>query len=239
MYRNFKAVVAAALCAAMVLPVAAQTGATAPISINSCGPMLDKNSESTLFGIPVASTSSGIQIVFTNDSQKTADLVNFAVSSNGDNFVIRDVGTFSPDIEITHRYRNGEGQSFVLPQFVSPNIKCAVQSVRFTDGSFWRPGAVPAQAAARGSTGNPLAANPSSIAISLNAESRLFMVTSSDNVAAFSERNTCTGIATVALAATGEAAATYSVKPVSAGSCMATVTDETGNTLKVGITVQP
>lgn len=219
-----------------VSPVAAQTPPAAPVAINSCGPMLDKNSTTSVLGIPLTSTSSGIQIVFTNESQKTADLINFAVNSNGDAFVIRDVGTFSPGIEITHRYRNGEGQAFVLPQFVAPKLSCSVQSIRFTDGSAWRPGEAIVQGPAV-SSGNPLSANPANVQIDRNAEARLFMVSSSDKVAAFSQRSTCAGIAAITLAATGESAATYSVKPLSSGSCMATINDEAGNTLTVPITV--
>ena len=201
--------------------------------------MLDKNAQSsTLFGIPLTSTSSGIQIVFTNESQKVANLINFAVTSNNDSFVIRDVGTFSPGIEITHRYRNGEGQSFVLPQFVAPKLSCTVQSVHFADGTTWRPGEtiVPASPVAA-TPGSPLSANPPNVQVDLNAEARLFMVSSSEKVAAFSERSTCAGIASLTLAATGEAAATYSVKPLSAGSCAATIRDQSGNAVSVPITV--
>lgn len=216
--------------------VEAQTPA-APVAINSCGPMLDKNSQNSVLGIPLTSTSSGIQIVFTNDTQKTADLINFAVNSNGESFVIRDVGTFSPGIEITHRYRNGEGQAFVLPQFVAPKLSCKVQSVRFADGSSWRDGESIAQAPPSPSTGNRLSATPANVQIDRVAEARLFMVSSTDNVAAFSQRSTCAGIASITLAATGEAAATYSIKPISSGSCSATISDETGNTVTVPITV--
>ncbi|MBC5802546.1 MAG: hypothetical protein GIX03_05990 [Candidatus Eremiobacteraeota bacterium] len=67
-------------------------------------------------------------------------LVNFAVDSNGDHFVIGDVGTFSPGVSIKHEYRNGSGQAFVLPQFIAPRVTCCVVSVTFTDGTVWQRG---------------------------------------------------------------------------------------------------
>lgn len=209
-----------------------------PIQINSCGPM--NGGTQSLLGIPVASTSAGIQIQFTNESPQTANLINFAVDSNGRTFVIRDVGTFSPGIEITHRYRNGAGQAFVLPEFVAPKFKCKVDSVRFADGTIWRHGDKAKHAAAGASSGpdtlTVAPAGPMSVAV--NGEARLFLVQSSGAVAAFSERDACTGIAKVTLAATGENSATYSVAPVARGSCSANVSDESGARLSVAINVQ-
>lgn len=229
---------AAALCLAVLPPwVSAQTAGSAPVAINACGPMLNNNNTQTLFGVPVASSSSGIKIQFTNESQKTANLINFAVDSNGDSFVIRDVGTFSPGVEITHRYTNGSGQAFLLPQFVAPKITCHVQSVTFTDGSVWRRGES-AISTPQPSSSNPLSVAPQAVALDRNAESHLFMVLSSAKVAAFTERDTCQGIAAVSLTSSGEAAATYMVKPVAPGTCSAVVRDESGNTVMVPITVR-
>jgi hypothetical protein len=219
------------------LSATAQTGASAPVAINACGPMLNGNNTQNLFGVPVASSSSGIKIQFTNESSKTANLVNFAVDSNGESFVIRDVGTFSPGIEITHKYTNGAGQAFVLPQLIAPKISCHVQSVGFTDGSVWRRGqaqiSTPASAPA-----NPLTVTPQSVEVDRSAESHLFMVMSSAKVAAFSEQDTCKGIASIALAASGEAAATYSVKPIAAGTCSVAIHDQAGDNIMVPITVR-
>src|ERR1700736_1120382 len=112
-----------------------------PVTINSCGPIIDKNQKQTIFGLAIpVSTSSGIAIEFVNESKQTATLVNFAVDSSGNNFVIRDVGKFSPGISIKHEYRNGQGQSFLLPAFIAPNVKCHVASVEFADGTIWRKG---------------------------------------------------------------------------------------------------
>src|SRR5579884_3698900 len=213
---RFTIVALVTITAALPPPVPAQEAPAPPVVINACGPILNNGNTQTLFGVPVASSSSGIQIQFTNESSKTANLINFAVDSNGESFVIRDVGTFSPGIEITHKFRNGAGQAFVLPQLIAPKIKCHVQSVGFTDGSVWRRGQNNAPASPASST-NALTVSPQSVDLDRNAEAHLFMVMSSAKIAAFSEQDTCKGIASVALAASGEAAATYTVKPVGAG----------------------
>lgn len=233
------------LALAVPLAGAAPTLDTArhPVQINSCGPMLGSGTQS-LFGIPVASTSNGMQIQFTNESSKTADLINFAVDSNGRTFVIRDVGTFSPGIEITHKYRNGAGQSFVLPAFVSPKVKCKVDSVRFADGTVWRHGdklkaeqaAAPSAASSGPETLSVAPAGPVNLVV--NGEARLFLVQSTGTVAAFSERDACAGIAKVTLAAAGENSATYSVAPIGRGSCTANISEESGATTSIAVNVQ-
>ena len=110
-----------------------------PVAPNAGGAQFNSPAPS-IAGIPLTSTSSGIQIEFTNESQTTADLVNFGVDSSGQHFVIRDVGTFSPCVSIKHKYRNGEGQAFVLPGLIAPRVNCSVVSVRFVDGTVWRKG---------------------------------------------------------------------------------------------------
>ena len=211
-----------------------------PVTINSCSPELESTGNSpSVLNIPVSSTSQGIKIEFVNESSKVANLINFDVNSNGEQFVIRDVGTFSPGVSITHKYRNGAGQAFVLPSFIAPKIACQVASVRFTDGSYWTKGQTPAQSTpAPNAHPSALRVFPTSIALDSSTESDLFLVTSPDRVTAFKESDNCTGVAAVSVAATGESTATYSVKPLAAGSCTATITDETGSTLSVPIVVR-
>jgi hypothetical protein len=223
----------------LLLPVhaAAQNAASAPVAINACGPMINNNNTQTLFGVPVAQSSSGIKIQFTNESAKTANLINFSVDSNGDSFVIRDVGTFSPGVEITHRYSNGAGQAYVLPQFISPKIDCHVQSVSFTDGTTWRRGET-ALSSPLPASSNPLSVTPKAVALDSNAEPHLFMVLSNAKIAAFTERDTCQGIAAISLTSSGEAAATYMVKPLAAGTCSAAIRDEAGNSIMLPVTVR-
>lgn len=213
-----------------------------PVTINSCGPILDKNSQTTIAGIPIpAAASTGIAIEFVNESKQAATLVNFDVRSAGDQFVIRDVGTFSPGVSIKHQYRNGQGQAFLLPQFIAPKVSCDVASVTFADGTIWRKGqpAVPAQpAAAAAQTSAALSATPASLSIDSATSSALFLVSSPAHVAAFKETDDCAKVASVFVAATSDASATFSVKPMAVGSCTAHVTDEAGNTIAVPIVVQ-
>ncbi len=224
-------------------PVQGSTGAAAPILINNCQPQIANGSTQSIAGIPIASNSTGIQIEFTNESQKTADLVNFAVDSNGERFVIRDVGTFSPGVSIKHQYRNGAGQAFVLPQFIAPHVTCRVASVKFTDGTVWRQGtgSVPAEQTTPNPSNAvpaPLSASPSALHLDQTADSELFFVSSVHRVAAYKETDDCSGVASVFVAATGLSSATYSVKPLAAGSCTARIVDEDGHTLSVPITVR-
>lgn len=224
-------------------PIAPPIGGASPITINSCGPIVEKNSGTSIAGINVAATSSGMHIQFTNESSRTADLVNFAVNSNGTQFVIRDVGTFSPGVSIDHKYRNGSGQPFVLPAFIPPDTKCSVSSVRFTDGSLWRMGEGSTSASNPASPPNAarpakLSANPPRVQIDRLTDSELFMVSSSERVSAFKEVDDCSKVAEVFVAATGQSTASYSVRPVASGSCTARITDEAGNTLSVPIVVK-
>ncbi len=241
----------AAACALALLPraAAANAGTAAagqpPVTINSCGPILNNNTSSspapTIGGIAVpVSTSNGIAIEFVNESTQAAKLVNFDVDSSGTHFVIRDVGTFSPGVSIKHHYRNGSGQAFILPAFISPNVTCQVASVEFVDGSTWRrgqPGAAQPAVAGQSST-SPITATPARLNVDKAADSRLFLVWSTGRVATFKEADNCGNVATIFVAATGDASSAYSVKPIAVGSCSARVTDQDGNAVTVPVIVQ-
>ncbi len=224
-------------------PVTGANGAAPPITINSCGPILNNNSSTTIAGIPIpASTSNGIEIEFVNESTKTATLINFAVHSSGDHFVIRDVGTFSPGVSIKHQFKNGQGQAFVLPAFISPNVTCHVTSAKFSDGSLWEQGEPPTTTqpvVEKPSPGNPaLSVSPTQLTIGREEESQLFLVTSTAKVAAFKESDNCGKIANILVAVTADSSATYQVKPLAAGSCSARVADDQGNAVTVPIVIQ-
>jgi len=57
-------------------------------------------------------------------------------------------------------------------------------------------------------------------------------------VSAFKEIDDCAKVATVSLSISGDSSATYSVKPIAAGSCTAHVIDDKGNTIAIPIAVQ-
>ena len=224
----------------------------APVTINSCGPILQQQQPfvwqsppPSFMGVPIASTSSGMAITFVNESQTVATLVNFSVNDNGNHFVIRDVGTFSPGVTINHRYRNGNGQSYILPAFITPRVRCRVASVTFADGSVWRKGQRASGATlpneGNGSSGNgnaTLVATPNRLRLDTSVESALFLVQSSAPVAGFREHDTCSGIATIYTASTGDTSATYAVRPLAPGSCRATVRDEAGASTTIPIVVR-
>jgi hypothetical protein len=218
----------------------------APVSINSCAPQLRPNaspsSPPTFMGIPIGSltsTSVGMRIVFVNNGPQVAKLVNFAVDSNGNQFVVRDVGTFSPGVEIDHQYNNGAGQGFVLPSFIAPNVTCRVASVEFADGTMWRrgqpPNVVPHAIASAGPPG--LSVTPAQLTLNSRSESALFMVQASTRVADLKETDNCTGIASVFVGAVADRAASYYVRPIAPGSCAAHVIDEDGATASIPIVV--
>lgn len=241
----------AAGCALMLMSqrgaAATAQPATAPVSINLCAPQLQPNptpsNQPTFMGIPigtVTSTSTGMHIVFVNNGKSTIKLVNFAVDSNGNQFVIRDVGTFSPGVEIDHNYRNGAGQGFILPAFLAPNVKCAVASVVFSDGTMWRRGepqnVVSHTIASPGQS--VLTVSPANVMLEARSESTLFMVQAATRLSNLKETDNCTGIASVFEGAVADNAASYYVRPLGPGTCAAHVIDENGNTASIPITIR-
>ncbi len=215
------------------------TGAQSPVTINSCGPIIHNNTapQPSPTPIPWVQSSSGMRIVFTNESNKVADLVNFQVRANGVQFVIRDVGTFSPGVTIDHRFSNGAGQAYVLPAFIPPDVQCSVLSIRFVDRSVWPATSEQSPATAPEGTAT-LSANPAAIVVSRDADSALVMISSTALVAGFNERDTCSGVAAVYISATGQTSAVYSIKPIGPGTCSVRVTDEAGRSITIPITVQ-
>src|SRR5215469_8247404 len=243
-----RAALIALMFALAVLTAAGVKGAraadTSPVTINSCGPIIDKNQQQTYFGVSVpVSTSSGIAIEFVNEGKQVATLINFDVASSGEHFVIRDVGKFTPGVSIKHEYRNGHGQSFVLPAFIAPNVKCRVVSVEFADGTVWRRNqtssastqpVVPSQ----GQAAPPLTATPTSLSLDKVTTSALFLVSSNSRVAAFKESDNCGKVAEILVSAMGDSSATYSVRPIAPGTCSARIVDDDGNAITVPITVR-
>jgi hypothetical protein len=113
-----------------------------------------------------------------------------------------------------------------------------VASVQFSDGSVWRKGQQSASAPQAAPPSTTLQAFPASVTIDRSTDSELFLVDSARHVTAFKEIDNCTKVATVTLAISGDSSATYSVKPLAAGSCTAHVINESGDTVNVPITVQ-
>ena len=98
-------------------------------------------------GNPLLARTGKLVIQFANEGAMEADLVRFSVRYNGTDFFIRDVGKFSPGIEIRHKFDDLSGRYVFLAK--TPLVDCAIDSVHFADGSVWsRPAAKPVGAAA-------------------------------------------------------------------------------------------
>jgi hypothetical protein len=243
----FLSVAALLICAmAITSPLKVLGQSAPPVTIDTCAPLLTPNASATsapsFMGIPLASitsTSAGMHIVFVNDSQQVVKLVNFGVDSNGNRFIVRDVGTFSPGVSIDHQYRNGAGQGFILPSFIAPNVKCSVTSVEFADGTLWRPGqppnVVPNAIASPEQSG--LSVSPKQLTLNSRSEAALFFVQSATRVADLKETDNCTGIATILVGASGDRAVSYYVRPIAPGTCAAHMINETGATVSIPISV--
>ena len=85
----------------------------------------------------------GVRIEYTNESNHTANLIDFLVQSGQRSVLIRDEGKFSPGIEIIHKFRKQTGAAIYSPLFSHPKITCRAEEVHFSDGTTWRYGQTP------------------------------------------------------------------------------------------------
>ncbi len=106
-----------------------------PIAVNDCQFYYRGN---LLVGVV-----DGVRIEYTNESRHTANLIAFLVKSGQHSVVIRDVGKFSPGVEIVHKFRKQTGAAIYSPLFSHPKVTCRAQEVHFVDGTTWRYGQTP------------------------------------------------------------------------------------------------
>ncbi len=106
-----------------------------PIMVNDCQFYYRGN---LLVGV-----ADGVRIEYTNESHKTANLIAFLVKAGQHSVIIRDAGTFSPGVEIIHKFRKQTGAAVYSPLFSHPKVTCRAQDVHFVDGTTWRYGEVP------------------------------------------------------------------------------------------------
>lgn len=90
--------------------------------------------------------AAGMRIEYTNESQTAANLIEFFVTDGTRSVLIRDVGRFSPGVEIIHKFPNQTGAAIYSPLFSHPHITCQAQEVHFVDGTTWVYGASAAAA---------------------------------------------------------------------------------------------
>jgi len=245
--RFHRTIVAFAIAAGAVgaLPGRAQTTVPAPVSIVTCSALASPRDlgapGSTFSPAPtLISTSSmpmlsdGMSVTFVNHGSKVATLVNVVVEGAQTHFVLRDIGTFSPNVSITNVFRGDAAGGSAIPSSIPQPVRCRVGVVEFRDGSMWRYGQnVPA------ATGPyHLVATPDRVPLEVGSEASLVMVAAPAPAAGFKETDSCTGIADVRIGAAGEAQITYSVRPIAKGSCVARVTSENGSSLSIPIIVR-
>lgn len=201
------------------VPVAGAPNVGPPVEINECSVLY---SGGWLMG-----ATSGVKIEFTNDTDKPADVINFAVTDGNHGGNIRDVGIFAPGIEIRHRYKAGGGQMMFSPLFSHPHITCTLASVHFVDGTVWRPaiaatssGSGAAQGAAAGAS-ETLLADPSEVDLagSGSNHSEVLTIKDSEKTAAFSYSDSCTGVATVQEISHNDFEIALDVTPLKPGVC--------------------
>lgn len=234
-----------AFAIAMVSRGLAQTTVPPPVTIETCTPLASQRDlgapgssyspAPTLIGVPSGPTlSDGMSVTFVNHDPKVARLVNVVVDGPQTHFVIHDAGTFSPNVSITNTFRSDARAGNVLPSYISQAVHCRVGVVEFADGSMWRYG----QTVPAASGPYHLIATPDRVQLELGGEASLFLVNAPADAAGFHETDTCADVASVNIAAAGEAQVSYSVRPLAKGSCVARVTSENGSSLSIPIIVR-
>lgn len=245
---------AGSLCA-LPIPGSADPNLGVPVTpTGASGPPVEIDECKLLYtGNWLAGESAGIKMKFTNDSTAVADVVNVHVTANnGESLNIRDVGRFSPGIEITHTYKEGNGHMMFAPMFTHPRLDCAITSVHFADGSVWqtstasaaataaatpRPAATP-QVTAVAST---LSSAPSSLSFDGTGESydRFVSVTGPSALGAVRKSGNCAGIVRVTTVAAGARSVALRVSPIARGSCTIVLFDGARRTVAIPVAVAP
>lgn len=104
-----------------------------PIVVNDC--------QFYYRGSLLIGVAAGMRIEYTNESPTSANLIEFLVTDGTRSVLIRDVGKFSPGIEIIHKFPKQTGAYIYSPLFSHPHITCRAQEVHFIDGTTWVYGA--------------------------------------------------------------------------------------------------
>ncbi|HEY8321716.1 MAG TPA: hypothetical protein VIG46_08040 [Candidatus Baltobacteraceae bacterium] len=203
-----------------------------PVSVNACNLEYADENRPT-------SRISAVAIQFTNESARVADLINFRVAINGQTSLIRDVGTFTPGIEITHKFKAGTDQ-FTLPVLLQqfggrPPVTCRVESIHFADGTAWQPGSAGGSPAA---SGGALSVLPLRLAFDGPAAGARLVYVTSATPASYSIRTNCDRIARLVAVASSARDAVYRVTPLGSGFCAATIVDAGGNAAMIPIVVK-
>lgn len=88
-------------------------------------------------GSLLVGVAAGMRIEYTNESRTVADLIEFFVTDGNHSVLIRDVGRFSPGVEIIHKFPKQTGEQIYSPLFSHPHVTCRAQEAHFADGTTW------------------------------------------------------------------------------------------------------
>ena len=208
------------------------TGASGPpVEIDECKLLYSGND--------VAGVSSGVYLKFTNDSKQTADLINFKIVAGSESGMIRDVGTFTPGIEITHQYREGSGHMMFSPLLSHVALDCSVAAVHFTNGSVWQASSVQAATPAPDPPAKPLAYAPTALTFGgLGSQYDQYVsIYDATGLGTVHQSGSCTGIVRVRTVDEGKRSAALRVSPLTAGRCSLTFADAASNSIKIPVLV--
>jgi hypothetical protein len=114
---------AAAVLALGVAPALASAQTTAPVALtaSSAQPQILDGSGYNTTGIA--------DVTFVNTSNVPATEVDFTLSSNGEPLAtLRDVGTFSPNVSVSHTFANDQ---------TARDEQLSIAEVKFADGTVW------------------------------------------------------------------------------------------------------
>jgi len=219
----------------IAVPVTPTGAVGPPVEIDECKLLYSGND--------VAGVSSGVYLKFTNDSTLTADLINFKVTAGSEGGMIRDVGTFTPGIEITHQYREGSGHMMFSPLLSHVSLDCSVASVHFKNGSVWQAASVkppaPSPIPVALTAPRPIDFAPDSLSFAgLGSQyDRYVSLYDATGIGAVHESGTCAHIVRVRAVDLSRRSAALRVSPIASGSCSMVLGDAANNSIVIPISV--
>ena len=219
----------------IAVPVTPTGAVGPPIEIDECKLLYSGND--------VAGESAGVYLKFTNDSTLTADLINFKVVAGSESGMIRDVGTFTPGIEITHHYREGSGHLMFSPLLSHVALDCSVASVHFKNGTVWQAASVkppaPSPTPVDLASPRPIDYAPDSLTFAgLGSQfDRYVSLYDATGIGAVHQSGTCTGIVSVRAVDVSRRSAALRVSPIASGRCSMVLADAANNSIESPISV--
>lgn len=219
----------------IAVPVTPTGAVGPPVEIDECKLLYSGND--------VAGESAGVYLKFTNDSTLTADLINFKVVAGSESGMIRDVGTFTPGIEITHHYREGSGHLMFSPLLSHVSLDCSVASVHFKNGSVWQAASVkppmPSPVPVVLASPRPIDYAPDSLSFAgLGSQyDRYVSLYDATGIGAIHRSGSCAGIVNVRTVDVTKRSVALRVSPIASGHCSMVLADAANNAIEIPVSV--